>query len=273
MKSLILGMFVISAAATAQTAPTVSIKNFNFTYQNPHGEGSATSFSRSKFRADQGVTVAVDKIDKDFKLIVSGSENQEFEFKNAPSFMTEAETMAVSDFNLEVADKLTLNLLSGRFNSVKDELKLDKLNLDCARDVNQKELMDQFINGCIQKMNLKTAKFSQSGEQGLVSTLKMAIENSLDDQPLLGNIGVSSLDLKTNAGKYDLSVEVKAQISGKVKSNGNLSYDPASGKLTLKISEVKFGFLNIKGKVFDELKKQQSETLKVNEPYVYYSVK
>ncbi len=273
MKSLIVGMLLISAAATAQTAPTVSIKNFNFTYQNPHGEGSATSFSRSSFKVDQGVTVAVDKIDKEFKLIVSGSENQEFEFKNAPSFMTEAETMVVSGFNLEVADRLTLNLLSGRFTSVKDELKLDNLNLDCARDVNQKEVMDQFINGCIKKMTLKTATFSQSGEEGLVSALKTAVENSLDDQSLLGNIGVSSLDLKTNAGKYDLSVEVKAQISGKVKSNGNMSYDPASGKLTLKISEVKFGFLNITGKVFDELKKLQSETLKVSEPYVYYSVK
>jgi hypothetical protein len=273
MKSLILGMLIISAAATAQTAPTVSIKNFNFTYQNPHGEGSATSFSRSNFKADQGVTVAVDKIDKDFKLIVSGSENQEFEFKNAPSFMTEAESIAVSGFNLEVEDKLTLNLLSGRFNSEKDELNLDNLSLDCSRDVNQKELTDQFISGCIQKMNLKTAKFSQSGEEGPVSVLKTVVENSLDDQPLLGNIGVSSLDLKTNAGKYDLSVEVKAQISGKVKSKGNMSYDPDSGKLTIKISEVKFGFLNITSKVFDELKKQQSETLKVNEPYVYYLVK
>ena len=90
---------------------------------------------------------------------------------------------------------------------------------------------------------------------------------------VLGGVGVSALDLKTNAGKYDLSAEVKAQVSGKVKSNGNMSYDASAGKLTLKISEVKFGFLNITGKVFDELKKQQSETLKVNEPYVYYSLK
>ncbi len=271
MKSLFLSLLLFSAVSEAQTLG-VSIKNFNFTYQNPHGEGSATSFSRSAF--DEGVTVSVDKIDKDFKLLVSGAENQEFELKNAPSFMTEAETMNVSGFNLDLADRLNLNLASGRFNSAKDELKLDGLNLDCARDVNHAEVMDQLISGCIQKMTLKTSKFSQSGQEGLVNVLESAISMALTENSMIaGNVGVSSLDLKTNGGKYDLSAEVKAQVSGKVKSNGNMSYDAATGKLTLKISEVKFGFFNITGKVFDELKKQQSDTLTVKEPYVYYSVK
>lgn len=272
MKSLFFSLLFISSFSHAETV-AVSIKNFNFTYQNPHGSGSATSFSRSGFVADEGVSVSVDKLDKDFKLLVSGAENQEFELKNAPSFMTEAETMTVSGFNLDLADRLNLNMASGRFNSTKDELKLDGLNLDCSRDAAHAEVMDQLISGCIQKMTLKTAKFSQSAHEGLVSALESALSAALTENSMLGGVGVSALDLKTNAGKYDLSAEVKAQVSGKVKSNGNMSYDAPTGKLTLKISEVKFGFLNITGKVFDELKKQQSETLKVNEPYVYYSVK
>lgn len=272
MKSLFFSLLFLSGVVNAET-PSVSIQNFNFTYQNPHGEGSATSFSRSPLTKQNGVSVSVDKIDKDFKLTVSGAENQEFELKNAPSFMTEAETMNISGFNLNLSERLNLNLASGRFNSVKDELKLDGLNLDCSRDVAHPEVMDQLISGCIQKMTLKTSKFSQAGEEGLVNVMEIAIANALSEKSMLGNVGVSSLDLKTNAGKYDLSAEVKAQISGKVKSHGNMAYDAASGKLTVKISEVKFGFLNITGKVFDELKKQQSETLTVKEPYVYYSVK
>lgn len=273
MKSLFITLLLFSSVAEAQSLG-VSIKNFNFSYQNPHGSGSATSFSRSGFVADEGVSVSVDKLDKDFKLMVSGAENQEFELKNAPSFMTEAETMSVTGFNLDLADRLNMNMTSGRFNSIKDELILDGLNLDCARDIVQAEVMDQLISGCIQKMTLKTAKFSQSANDGLVNALETALSAALvENSMVLAGVGVSSLDLKTNAGKYDLSAEVKAQVSGKVKSNGNMSYDATTGKLTLKISEVKFGFLNITGKVFDELKKQQSETLKVNEPYVYYSVK
>lgn len=273
MKSLVFGLLVISGIVHAEST-TVSVKNFNFTYQNPHGEGSATSFSRSNLFAEEGVAVRVDKIDKDFKLSVSGSENQEFELKDAPSFMTEAETMTVSGFNLDLADRLNLNLASGRFNSTKDELKLDGLNLDCARDNAHTEVMDQLISGCIQKMTLKTSKFSQSGHEGLVNALETALTTALTENSMgKADVGVNSLDLKTNAGKYDLSAEVKAQVSGKVKSNGNMSYDALTGKLTLKISEVKFGFLNITGKVFDELKKQQSETLQVKEPYVYYKVK
>ncbi len=273
MKSLFLSLLFISTVSHAKTF-AVSIKNFNFTYQNPHGEGSATSFTRSGFVANEGVSVSVDKLDKDFKLMVSGAENQEFELKNAPSFMTEAETMTVSGFNLGLAERLNLNMASGRFISTKDELKLDGVNLDCSRDSTHKEVMDQLISGCIQKMTLKTSKFSQSAQEGLVNALESALSAAMvENSMVLGDLGISSIDLKTNAGKYDLSAEVKAQVSGKVKSNGNMSYDASTGKLTLKISEVKFGFFNITGKVFDELKKQQSATLKVNEPYVYYSVK
>jgi hypothetical protein len=119
-------------------------------------------------------------------------------------------------------------------------------------------------------MTLKSSKFqSQEAEESLAAVLSETISKAISGS----DVTVNSVDLKTNAGKYDLSADVKAQVSGKVKSNGNMSYDPASGKLTLKISEVKFSILNITGKVFDELKKNESDKLKVKEPYVYYTIK
>lgn len=273
MKSLFFSALLISSVAQARSFD-VSVKNFNFTYQNPHGEGSASSFNRNGLLTNKAVSVSVDKLDKDFKLLVYGAETQEFELKNAPSFMTEAETMSVMGFNLDLADRLNMTMSSGRFNSVKDELKLDGVNLDCTRNTSQKEVIDQLISGCIQKMTFKSAKFSQSAQDGLINALENALSAALtENSVVLAGFGVTALDLKTDAGKYDLSAEVKAQVSGKVKSNGNMSYDAATGKLTLKISEVKFSFLNITGKVFDELKKQQNERLKVNEPYVHFYVK
>lgn len=267
MKSLLCGFVLLSGVAHAD-ALNVNVKNFNFTYKNPHGEGIAASFSRSQL-INTEAQVIVDKVDKNFKLQVTGAETQEFEFKDAPAFMTEADTMTVNGFNLDLSQKLTLSLASGRFNSPEDSLKLDGLSLDCNRDAVQAEVMDQLISGCIQRMSFKSSKFSSAAvETAFVQVLSEAFASALK-----ADIGVNSLDLKTNSGKYDLSADVKAQVSGKVKSNGNMSYDPASGKLTVKISEVKFGFLNITGKVFDELKKNESEKLKVKEPHVYYTVK
>lgn len=268
MKLIIMALAVISPCAFAQIN-NVSVKNFNFLYTAPHGEGSATSFNRSFI--DQTVNVSVEKIEKDFRLVASGSENQEFLFKNAPSFLTEASTMAVSGFNLDLNDKLGMSLANGNFNSPDDSLRLSGLALDCNRAMTSKEVIDQLINGCVQRMALKTSKFSsQTVDEGLFNLMEESLKIVLDDK---ADLGINSLDLKTTNGKYDLSAQVKAQISGRVKSNGDMSYDEASGKITLKIKEVKFGILNITGKVFDELKKNESDKLKVKEPYVYYTLK
>ena len=268
MNALFVGVLMLNALTASAETLNVSVKNFNFTYTNPYGQGTAASFSRSSL-INEELSVSVDKIDKDFRLSFSGAETQEFELKNAPAFMTEAQTMSVSGFNLNFAERLNLSLAAGRFNSTDSALKLDGLNLDCSRDQAQSEVMDQLINGCIQKMTFKSSKFqSQDVEEALVNVLSEAVSKSINS-----NVTVNSVDLKTNSGKYDLSADVKAQVSGKVKSNGNMSYEPANGKLTLKISEVKFSILDITGKVFDELKKQQSDKLQVKEPYVYYSIK
>lgn len=272
MKRLLIGLFCFSALAQAENL-SVTVKNFNFTYKDPHGEGSAEAFSRSPAFVNEAVSVSVDKVGDVFKLGVSGAESHDFEFKDAPSFMLDAESMQVSGFHLTLTERLNLALAQGRFYSKDDTLKLDGMNLDCSRDVTQTELMDQLISGCVQRMSLKSSKFSSaSADKTILGLLSQSILLAIDANER-ANVGVNSVDLKTNSGKYTLGAEVKAQISGKVKSNGFMSYDATNGKLSIKISEVKFGILNITGKVFDELKKQESDKLQVKEPYVHYTMK
>lgn len=246
MKSFLLSALMLSNLAFADVT-NINVKDFNFTYANPHGEGSAAEFSRNKI-FDEGVYVTVDKIEKDFYLHVSGSEVGEFTFKNAPSFMTEAETMTVEGFNFLLAQNVQLGLGVGRFDSPKDSLKIDGLSLECNRDSAQENLFVQLINGCINRLAFKTAKFQQS------------------------DIRVNSADLKINSGKFDITAELKAQISGKVKGNGTVSYDSATSVLTIKFSEIKLGILSVKGQVFSELKKKETEKFKVKEPYLYITV-
>ena len=273
MKKLLIGLVLMSGFAEAQDL-AVSVKNFNFTYQNGNGSGSAASFYVTPRNPENNVKVQVAKVAQDFQLTVTGSGVEQYEFKNAPSFMTEAERMTISNFNLSFTDKLTASLAQGRFQSPNDELKLDGLTLDCARVTTHEEVMDQLIAGCIQRMNLKSSKFSSSSaEESLAQLLSHSIAMAMNDGRGIDGVGVNSLELKTNGGKYDLAAEVKAQVSGKVKSNGNMSYDAKTGKLTLRISEVKFSILNITGKVFDELRKQESDKLQVREPFVYYTIK
>ena len=120
-------------------------------------------------------------------------------------------------------------------------------------------------------MAVKSQSFSQSAvEDGMVNAFTSALKSVAGGR---GDLSIKSLDLKINNGKYDLSAEVKAQISGKAKSNGNMSYDPETGIMTIKILEVKFGILSVTGKVFDELKKNENDRMKVKQPNVYYRIK
>lgn len=266
MKRLLFALVLCADVAFAGAGNlAITVKNFNFNYTSPSGEGSATAFSRNQL-IDQGVFVRVEKVDQNFLLNVSGAETQEFVLENAPSFMTEAETMSVTGFNLGLGPQLTMNLSQGRFNSRNDSLKLDGLILNCNRDAAKTEVMDQLIAGCVQKLALKTSKFSsQASEEVLVK--------ALSDVAPLAAVGVKSIEMQINGGKFGLSADVQADVSGKVKGSGNISYDAASGMMTIKISEVKFSFLNITNKVFEELKKNENEKLRVSKPYVYLKLK
>jgi hypothetical protein len=126
------------------------------------------------------------------------------------------------------------------------------------------------ISGCLQKMSLKSSGFSSKGESGIDQALLKAIDESHDE--ILGGVSIKNLDLRINAGKFELSADVKAQISGEAKANGTMKYDQPTKKLTVKISEVKFGFLDVTSRVFDELEKQESNSFKVSKPYLYITI-
>ena len=247
----------------------VNIQNFNFNYQAPLGEGTAEAFSYQQ-KMNEAQKVHVEKIGEDFKILLEGVENQELTFKDAPDLIKNAQNIKLSAFNLSFANTVTMTLSSAVFNSPEKNVDLKNMNLACDRIASFPEVMDQVISGCIQKMSLKSTGLSTDGE-GLDQALMKALDDSHDE--VLGGVGIKNLNLKVNAGKFELSAEVKAQISGTAKASGTLKYEAAVKKLTVKISEVKFGILDVTSKVFDELKKQESETLKVSKPYIYITLK
>lgn len=252
----------------------LGIEQFNFEYQTPHGLGTAASFSHNmKSLNEEGLKIEVEKIDEVFKFHVSGSENQDLELKDAPSFIQEAESMKVENLNFKLEDSLALSLIRGQFISKNDDLDLENFTLNCSKDHSLTLLEDQLISGCIQAMVLKSNSFSsESRDKGhLVSALNRAFLKSLGADK--ANLGIKKLELLSTGGKFNLSAEVKAQVSGKAKGKGTFSYDPTAKKLTVKIDEVKFGILNVTSMVFDELKKSETEKLIVSKPYVYLLLK
>lgn len=267
MKILLLSV-LLSSTAFAQVSK-VDIKNFNFNYSAPLGEGTADSFSYEK-SVNEAQKVKVEKVNGEFKIVLEGVENQELSFKDAPSLINDAETISLRAFNLSFADRFGITISSGVFKSSDKSVDLNNFNLACDRTAAFPEVMDQLIAGCIQKMNFKAGGFSSSGE-GFDQAFMKGLDASHDE--VKAALGVKNVDFKVTGGKFEMAAEIKAQISGKVKGSGTVKYEQAAKKLTVKVSEIKFGILDVTSQVFDELKKQESDSIKVSKPYVYITIK
>lgn len=260
-------LFSLHSAFAADVS--VKVENFSFQYDDPKGAGEATLFQHSQLGLE-GVRVEVEKIGEAMNFKVTGSDNQEFKLEKAPDVVMKAKTMVVDDLDLAYEDSLSFSVLEGEFIG-EDQLHLKDFKLNCNKDATQKEAQDQLIFGCLQKMTVKSQSFSQSAvEEGMVKALTTAIGSAAGAR---GNLQIKALDFKVTNGKYDLGADVKAQVSGRAKSTGNMSYDPNTGVMTVKINEVKFGILTVTGMVFDELKKNENDRLKVKQPNVYYKLK
>lgn len=262
MKSLLLSLLVLPSVAMAQGFKA-NINNFNFNYTSPLGEGVARSFSFESFSEKQEARVWVEKTYGGFLVKASGATDGEFEIKNAPEFIKNAERMSLRDFNFSFNQSMSMKLAEASFISPDSQLNLQALTWNCNRDSSHSEILDQVLNGCISRMSLETSKFSSNSLVAEAFAEAMEIHSAT-----LAGVGLNNLDLSIEKGSFDLSAQVKAQISGKVKGKGEVSYNSSAKEVKIKISSIKFGFFNITGKVFSELKKNESEKMKVNQPYV-----
>jgi hypothetical protein len=245
------------------------IKNFNFNYQAPLGQGTAESFSyESRFSQQQNVLV--EKVGENFLIKLDGVEEREIVFNNPPELVKDAEAIHLKNFNLTLNETASLSMSKAIFSSPDKELDLSSFNLNCNRFSGHEELMDQIIAGCLEKMLVKAGGFNSRAEQGIEQALTKAIDASFDAKQ---SVGVKNMNFKITAGKFDLSAEIRAQISGKAVGNGTIKYDQPTKKLTVKLNQIKFGILDLTSKVFDELEKQENTNLQVKRPYIYFTIK
>lgn len=272
MKNLLMGLLFVSCIQARAEDLVISMKNFNFEYAAPLGEGTATYFSQSRRKLEGPLAVHVEKVNDDFNFVINGTEESQFKFENAPSIFLDAERMQVVDLNFQLVDNIEISLAQGRFFSVDDTIKMDGFTLNCARDLSLSDLGDQMLSGCLQKMLMKASKFSSvtTKTEHLAHLLSQSILSAVSDGlQNKSDITVKGLEFKITSGKYNLAADLKAEVSGKVKSHGSITYDYDLKQVTIKISEVKFGLFNITSKVFDELRKHESDSIKIKEPYVY----
>jgi hypothetical protein len=256
----------------------VEIMNFNFNYTDPNGEGEAEVFNyQLKDREAGSQKVQVTKREDGFYFSLSGIETREFIVKDLPAVAQNASDINLAGFNLAYKENATLNFTQASFRSPEDDLNLKNFSLDCSRNNSTTHLMHSLIIGCVERMNLKVGSFNSNKKSFTLDEAQERLESiirAVDERnETRGGVSLKNLELKVVAGKFNLAGDIKAQISGRAVGKGTIQFNPADSVLTAKVSEIKFGIWDVTSQVFDELKKQQTATFKVKQPYIYITIK
>ena len=270
-------LFILSFHALAQVSQ-VEVKNFNFNFTDPSGEGEAEVFNYQFKNAQTGSQkIQVTKKEDGFHFSLTGVETREFVVNNLPDVVQKASDMNLAALNLNFKESAQLNFANASFRSPDDDLNLRNFSLDCNRKNSSSNFLHNLIVGCIERMALKAGSFNSNKNTNSVTNFQDHLQGfvkAMDERnETLGGVSLKNVELKVTAGKFNLAGEIKAQISGKAIGKGSIQFDPNTSVITAKVSEIKFGILDVTSQVFDELKQQQNATFKVKQPYIYITVK
>lgn len=241
MKIYVLSLLLLSHLSFAGL-PVGEIKNFTGEYLDPHGTANSETFNFDKYQFGNNVKFAVHK--QAGSLFLETPE-ETIEVEAIPDLILDLNTVKWDNISLaSTKSNLSLNIDSLGGVSSDKYLQLDQLRINCSKSNYNSTAMDEILDSCLNK----EASISLDNIQ--INTQK-------------ANTTISNLRLNSKNNK--MSYQIKA--SGyNIKGHGETYFE--KNLVRIKISTAKVGFLNVRGKFFSELRKMESATIRVNEPWI-----
>lgn len=252
----ILTLSLLLSSSLSWSVSSVKVQNFNFNYADGKGSGTASSFEIVKNQSQ--VFVNRNGTDLEFS---SPLLEENVVWKNAPSLILDSQ-VEVRGFDLNLGKNLVANLVSGQFNS-DSKMSVKNVSADCSR-LTGSDVFEELINGCLEKGTVKVATFVSESVDAFFANVNE------DDIYPDSTTQVRSLNLTFAKKNFNLTANAKFGVNGTLKARGNTEVDYQNRKATIRITEVKFGILNITNKFFAEIKKMDIEGMRVSQPYIYF---
>lgn len=253
-------IFALSFFLTSTLAWSVSsmkVQNFNFNYVDGTGVGTAAAF---EIVTNQN-QVFVNRVGADLEFS-SPLLAEPILWKNAPSLILDSKT-DVKEFNLNLNKELTATLASGTFDS-ESKMSIQNVSAQCSR-AKGVDVFEEVLAGCLQKGVVKFSSFESRALDTFVSLLSGEVETE--------STQVRSLTLNLDKKNFNLTANARFGVNGTLRGRGSAEVDYQNKKAVIKVTEVKFGFLNITGKFFTEIEKLEVKGVEVRRPYIYLTLK
>jgi hypothetical protein len=260
MKKIIIALAFQGLVSTYADFTTVKVKNFTGSYTQPDGRATASELIIPSSNKGQ------------IEITVQGDENgyhltygeNEYYFENPPAIINDIYKGTWKDVNY-VTQGSKLNASIESFSSAVQysDTILRSFKASCNENRSFENYGHQLIDGCLTNANLGIGYFKTT------STRK--ILNIFEDLPGVraSTTVVQDGSINISNGKFKMTAKVDIGMSAKVKIEGTTKFDVSKNRVAIRIDKAKASFINIKNKIFEELKKSESDTLKVQKPYIY----
>tara|TARA_R110000868_G_scaffold86182_3_gene241722 strand:+ start:6130 stop:6921 length:792 start_codon:yes stop_codon:yes gene_type:complete len=244
-----------------QAADQFNITGFSGEYNAPNGSGSADTFSipaQSKRRID----ITLEAMGEGYIL---STPDETWEWAEPAAWVKDLKTATWSGVDLVVTDQSQRTAIGSLVGLHEDKrINVEGLSAQCS---GASDLIQSCLNGSasirLSKLNYQSALRSDQF-QAILDALTRAL-----DITGRGDTEVKSLKLDISNNKFKGEVSVSIGISATVKFEGLVSYDANEKKTSIRLDKAKASFLDVRGKIFDELEEAQSETFIVQRPWIY----
>jgi len=271
--SLLLAFGASVLAMESQGLQKGQMLNLDANYRSPTGTGRAQIIDFAHFGSYTNANLEVENYNG---LLVFNlrdeNEDKSFELDLSAFGITDAEYIDLDKFNFQNDD----NHIQLHFNQVRAKAEDSSTSLsngfiDCKRERTYDDITDDLLSACLKKSSIKVENLRlYSGKSEFVSILP----TEYGDVDILGSsIKIDYIDIAINGHNFKGKLKGDVSKGVKVKFEGQTHYFIDKKQIRVKLTKAKAGFINVKKTLFKELKKAQSDTLKVREPYIYIQLK
>lgn len=239
-----LGLFLIITTLSLFAQDFVgSIRNFNLNYSQPSGRGSSDYLSIDNIVYDQRTEYEVEL--QAGSLILTTPDNM-IQIDELPSSIVDVDSLLISALNM-TSDSSQIHLGMNKLHGAtsKDNQEINNFSLHCQKQLFGSTFNETVLHSCLNiSGSLRVKKYVQKGKTQFT-------------------------DLKLNTTNTKMKFEIKTQ-GLKAKGKGRTFYQ--NNMIRIKIEKANVGPINVKGKLFDALKKMRSPSFRVNKPWIEIDV-
>lgn len=254
---------IVAAAAFSLSANALelSITGFSGQYDAPNGQGTATQFSLPT-QDKELVNVSVEARGEGYVLTTPEGE---WVWAEPSAWVKDLKTASWTNVDV-VLGGTSQRAAIGSLNGVHEDKRVVINNL-AASCSGAAELIESCLNGT-GSIRLGKVQYVSALRSDTYSEVLRALARALE-LPTRSDTTVEDLKLDIRSNKFRGEVSIDAGISATVKFEGLVSYSKEEGKTAIRLDKAKALFLDVRGKIFDELEEIQSETLVVERPWIY----